>query len=133
MKKLLSLLFVFTLIACGGGSDDNDDDTIGRTTDPLIGVWTLDGGGDGIATFSVNANGSQALSWTGGELDGSVANGTWENTGSDFDALRQIYNLTQDFGDEDGAQAYNGQVFEFSSDFNSFRDLQEADDVWTRQ
>ena len=132
MKKLLSLLLVSTLIACGGNEDDVDD-TTGRTTDPLIGVWTLDGGVDGTATFSVNANGSQALSWTGGELDGDVANGTWENTGSDFDALRQIYNLTQDFGDEDGVETYNGQVFEFSSDFNSFRDLGEVDDVWIRQ
>lgn len=118
MKKLLSLLFVFTLIACGGGSDD--DESMGRTTDPLIGIWS-ELSPDGVALdgdLTVNSNGT----WSLADGDGPFT-GSWTNSGSDFDSLVQDYSFT--------LLAQGGEIqswedrFTFSSDFDRYTLIEE--------
>ena len=76
----------------------------------------------------VNSNGSLTVN----EIDeeGETFSGTWTNTGSDFTALVQIYNISGPEG------SFTASV-RFTSDFNSWQDgeLVEEDepDVWTRQ
>ena len=76
----------------------------------------------------VNSNGSLTVN----EIDeeGETFSGTWTNTGSDFTALVQIYNIS-------GSEGSFTESVRFTSDFNSWQDgeLVEEDepDVWTRQ
>ena len=113
MKKLLSILFVFTLIACGGGSDD--DESMGRTTDPLIGSWSITPF-DGEHSLVINANGSLTVRFVE-EGEESVNTGTWSNNGSDYDASVQIYTVIVDDGEEEiTTNRYNEDFSEFVSD-----------------
>ena len=129
MKKLLSLLFVFTLIACGGGSDD--DESMGRTTDPFIGTWISDSYVvDSITTtdiFTVNSNGTWTvvLTFSDGETDSQ--SGTWSNNGSDFNSTTQIYTVQNDIADESSTS-----VVTFSNNFNSFTS-RDSEITYTRQ
>ena len=117
MKKFLSLLFVFTLIACGGGSDD--DESMGRTTDPLIGIWA-ELGPDGVALdgdLTVNSNGTWSLADPEGPFTGS-----WTNSGSDFDSLVQDYSFSST---QDGETLSWEERITFSSDFDRYTLIEE--------
>ena len=117
MKKLLSLLFVFTLVSCGGGSDD--DESMGRTTDPFIGVWVFVNG-DGITgELEINSNRTYVMGYPN-DWDSPVS-GTWINTATDpdFNSRAQTYltNLGYSYLDPEEITIL------FSADFNSFSQL----------
>ena len=89
LKKLLSLLFVLTIVACGGSDDDE-----GVNIDPIIGKW---GGNcyedsreyvhyrdDGIWIFY------EAL--TNGSIMANHS-GTWVNNGDDLTSDNQNYTM----------------------------------------
>ena len=116
MKKLLSLLFVFTLIACGGGSDD--DESMGRTTDPLIGSWSITPF-DGEHSLVINANGNFTVRIVE-EGEEYVSSGTWSNNGSDFNATVQIYTVTNSGEVETVSARYNENFSEFISDGSTY-------------
>ena len=104
MKKLLSLLFVFTLIACSGGSDD--DESMGRTTDPFIGTWQTNDGGE-IVTIINNSDGTSTVDGYSGS--------TWRNASANpnFNSLTQTYILYD--GEEEDTETIT-----FASDFSTF-------------
>ena len=140
MKKLLSLLFVFTLIACGGGSDEDDNESMGRTTDPLIGTWTITlfvGETDETTiTTTYNANGTILDRQVPVDPPNCVfsCTGTWSNTSpnTDFNSLTQRYTTTMDASvcnpnnicEDDSRLEYgegvNNLSITFNEDFNSF-------------
>ena len=97
----------------------------------FIGTWITGQGGD-TGTMVVNRNGSLTVDYTYEEIDeeDETFSGTWTNTGSDFTALVQIYNIS-------GSEGSFTESVRFTSDFNSWQDgeLVEEDepDVWTRQ
>ena len=125
MKKLFSLLFVFTLIACGGVSDDDVDDTTGRTTDPLIGVW-IELGSDGVALdgdLTISSNGN----WSLADPEGPFT-GTWSNSGSDFDSLIQDYSFSTTV--DGGTETWEDRIT-FSSDFDSYTLIEDNGDRLT--
>ena len=120
MKKLLSLLFVFSLIACVG---DNDDDTL---IDPLIGTWFVESNSytfvlifDSNGTFTSTAT-SKDGGFFGGESPvptlGGYPDGNWVNTENEnytnYKTLQeyQINSIGIEFA----------RILEFSDDFNSF-------------
>ena len=108
-------MFVFTLIACGGGSDD--DESMGRTTDPLIGSWSLTPF-EGEHSLVINANGNFTVRVVE-EGEEYVSSGMWSNNGSDYDASVQIYTVTGD--DEDILTVrYNEDFSEFVSDGSTY-------------
>ena len=114
-------MFVFTLIACGGGSDD--DESMGRTTDPFIGTWQANDGGE-IVTITNYSNGTSTISYT----DGFSSDGqTWRNISSNpnFNSLTQTYIFYE--GTEDEAT----ETITFASDFSTFT-CSECP-VWVRQ
>lgn len=141
-------MFVFTLISCGGGSDE--DESMGRTTDPLIGTWTLTlyvGEVDETTnTITFNTNGTM--------LDRKVpldppncvfsCTGTWSNTSpsTDFNSLTQRYTYTFDASvcnpnnicsDDSRLEYFEEPIVSnvtFSEDFNSFT---IAGETYTRQ
>ena len=122
IKKFTLLFIAATLIACG--AKDEEEDTSGRTTDPLIGTWYTEFDG-GNSTLVVNSNGTWV---SNNEIDDDgtdTYNGGWSNNGNDFDARRQIYTFTG--GGFEGEDIY---TVEFSSDFNT---LSFDEDTWTRQ
>ena len=123
MKKLTLLFIAATLIACG--AKDDDEDTSGRTTDPLIGSWYQEFEG-GNATFVANSNGTWIANF---EEEGETFTNTggWNNNGSDFDAVRQIYTFNYDDEDTDDETF----TIEFNPDFTSL--TFEDDETWTRQ
>ena len=122
MKKLLSILFVFTLIACGGGSDD-DEESIGRTTDPFIGTWQTNDGGE-IVTIINNSNGTSSISYTD-EIGGGT--GTWRNTSNNpnFNSLIQVYVF------EEGTEDESSETVNFASDFSTWTCAECS--LWVRQ
>ena len=97
MKKLLSLLFVFTLVACGGSDDD-------ISTDPFIGTWELIYTGEDASsydtTLEVRGDGTFTetdILYLGNAEDAvGIHTGTWRNLGSDLNSLSQTYYLTLD-------------------------------------
>ena len=105
-------MFVFTLIACGGGS--NDDESMGRTTDPLIGSWSITPF-DGEHSLVINANGNFTVRIVE-EGEEYVTSGTWSNNGSDFNATVQIYTVIVDGEEEITTNRYNEDFSEFVSD-----------------
>lgn len=121
MKKLLLFFIGATLISCGG----KDDDEAGRTTDPLIGTWYREFDDTANATIVYNSNGT----WTGNveeEGETNTITGGWNNNGSDFDAVRQIYTFTYDDDTDDLTF-----TLEFNPDFSSF--TIGDDETWSRQ
>lgn len=119
-----------TLIACGS----NDDDDVGRTTDPIIGTWTVDDRGDS-ATIVFNEDGTftQAWSYSYDPQNPDIFSGTWRNNGSDFSSTTQIYTTTEQNseGIDDGEE--DTFVIIFSDDFNSFYIQDDTVVVHTRQ
>jgi hypothetical protein len=121
MKKLLFVLMFVPLVSCS-----SDDDT-NRTTDPIIGNWICDSClVDNIyslsATAAFNSNGSYATTYNlpegdGGEGVSGSQRGTWENLGSDLNALSQVYKVkeTSESGDQDDIV-----TFTFTENFNEF-------------
>ena len=121
MKKLLLLLLLFPMVSCS-----RDDDT-NRTTDPIIGNWIcdsclVDNRYSLSATAAFNSNGSYATTYNlpegdGGEGVSGSQTGTWENLGSDINALSQVYNFkyTNESDDQDEIATYK-----FTEDFNEF-------------
>ena len=121
MKKLIILFLGLAIISCGGS---DDDESMGRTTDPFIGSWSGEGneGFTGEHLFTVNANGtfSNRIIENGVEYTNS---GTWSNLGSDFNALTQSYRI---IGDDDNSEPettivrHNEDFSEFVSDGDTF-------------
>ena len=121
MKKLLLLLLLFPMVSCS-----RDDDT-NRTTDPIIGNWIcdsclVDNRYSLSATAAFNSNGSYATTYNlpegdGGEGVSGSQTGTWENLGSDLNALSQVYKVkeTSESGDQDDIV-----TFTFTENFNEF-------------
>jgi|TARA_B110000977_G_scaffold179100_1_gene237373 hypothetical protein len=121
MKKLLLLLLLFPMVSCS-----SDDDT-NRTTDPIIGNWIcdsclVDNRYSLSATAAFNSNGSYATTYNlpegdGGEGVSGSQRGTWENLGSDLNALSQVYKVkeTSESGDQDDIV-----TFTFTENFNEF-------------
>lgn len=118
-----------TVISC------SKEDDAGRTTDPLIGTWTLEDDGDS-ATLVFNEDGTFTQAWyyfyDTQNLD--TFSGTWRNNGSDFSSTTQIYTTTEQNseGIDDGEE--ETIVIIFSDDFNSFSyDDEDYTVVHTRQ
>ena len=120
MKKILLLLIGLTIISC---SSDDDDIT---TTDPLIGNWVNTktfGGSDGVSDFTlrIKSDGTYIFTYEyeGVISNGRTINGSWENSGTDFNLLNQIYSFSgiSNSGYRVGASS---KVVKFTSDFNSF-------------
>ena len=121
MKKLLFVLMFVPLVSCS-----SDDDT-NRTTDPIIGNWLcdsclVDNRYSLSATAAFNSNGSYATTYNlpegdGGEGVSGSQRGTWENLGSDLNALSQVYKVkeTSESGDQDDIV-----TFTFTENFNEF-------------
>jgi|TARA_B110001452_G_scaffold136282_1_gene113254 hypothetical protein len=121
MKKLLFVLMFVPLVSCS-----SDDDT-NRTTDPIIGNWIcdsclVDNRYSLSATAAFNSNGSYATTYNlpegdGGEGVSGSQRGTWENLGSDLNALSQVYKVkeTSESGDQDDIV-----TFTFTENFNEF-------------
>ena len=119
MKKLLSLLFVFTLVACGGSDDDTNQE---RTTDPLIGTWDqviyytafrIEYADDG-QMYEIDEDGEKSI------VMGTTSQLLWSNQGAtDLTSLEQYYLFADDSRD-DGDWATRCYVF--SDDYNRFRD-----------
>ena len=109
------------LVSCS-----SDDDT-NRTTDPIIGNWIcdsclVDNRYSLSATAAFNSNGSYATTYNlpegdGGEGVSGSQRGTWENLGSDLNALSQVYKVkeTSESGDQDDIV-----TFTFTENFNEF-------------
>ena len=107
-------------------SCSSDDDT-NRTTDPIIGNWIcdsclVDNRYSLSATAAFNSNGSYATTYNlpegdGGEGVSGSQRGTWENLGSDLNALSQVYKVkeTSESGDQDDIV-----TFTFTENFNEF-------------
>ena len=114
-------MLLFPMVSCS-----RDDDT-NRTTDPIIGNWICDpcSDDDGYSlsvTGAFNSNGSYATTYNlpegdGGEGVSGSQTGTWENLGSDINALSQVYNFkyTNESDDQDEIATYK-----FTKDFNEF-------------
>ena len=121
MKKLLLVLMFVPLVSCSSDDDAN------RPTDPIIGNWicdpcSVDDRYSLSATGAFNSNGSYATTYNlpegdGGEGVSESQRGTWENLGSDLNALSQVYNFkgTDEEGDRDEIV-----TFRFTEDFNEF-------------
>ena len=101
--------------------------TLIGTTDPIIGNWICDpcSNDDGYSlsvTGAFNSNGSYATTYNlpegdGGEGVSGSQRGTWENLGSDLNALSQVYKVkeTSESGDQDDIV-----TFTFTENFNEF-------------
>ena len=119
MKKLLSLLFVLTLIACGGSDDDTNEL---RTTDPLIGTWDqvifntafrIEYADDG-QMYEIDEDGIKTI------IMGTTSQSLWSNMGNtDLSSLEQYY-LFADDSREDGD--WFTRCYVFSDDYSRFRD-----------
>ena len=129
MKKLLSLLFVFTLVACWGSDDDDDN-----STDPFIGTWELIYTGEDASSYDttmlVRSDGTYTTTdiFYGTENSIYIDTGTWTNMGSDLNSLSQTYYITVD----EESQANSLITVIFSSDFNSLNINTYRGD-WERQ
>ena len=114
-------MLLFPMVSCS-----RDDDT-NRTTDPIIGNWIcdsclVDNRYSLSATAAFNSNGSYATTYNlpegdGGEGVSESQRGTWENLGSDLNALSQVYKVkeTSESGDQDDIV-----TFTFTENFNEF-------------
>ncbi|MGY8968716.1 MAG: hypothetical protein ACKVHT_09470 [Flavobacteriales bacterium] len=114
-------MLLFPMVSCS-----SDDDT-NRTTDPIIGNWIcdsclVDNRYSLSATAAFNSNGSYATTYNlpegdGGEGVSGSQRGTWENLGSDLNALSQVYKVkeTSESGDQDDIV-----TFTFTENFNEF-------------
>ena len=128
-----------TVISC------SKDDDAGRTTDPLIGTWTL-GDEDDSGTVVFNEDGTFTETWyyLADTQNPDTYSGTWRNNGSDFSSTIQIYTFNSE-GIDDGEEETSGIIF--TDDFNSWQ-LQEEqcseaqgsdfcddyeNDIWYRQ
>ena len=122
MKKLLLVLMFVPLVSCSSDDDAN------RPTDPIIGNWicdpcSVDDRYSLSATGAFNSNGSYATTYNlpegdGGEGVSEGQRGTWENLGSDFNALSQVYNFKVTYVE---AELQDEIVtFRFTEDFNEF-------------
>ena len=122
MKKLLLLILLVSMVSCSSDIEDN------RTTDPIIGNWicdpcSVDDRYSLSATAAFNSNGSYATTYNlpegdGGEGVSEGQRGTWENLGSDFNALSQVYNFKVTYVE---AELQDEIVtFRFTEDFNEF-------------
>jgi hypothetical protein len=121
MTKLLLFLLLVPMVSCSSDDDAN------RTTDPIIGNWICDpcSDDDGYSlsvTGAFNSNGSYATTYNlpegdGGEGVSGSQRGTWENLGSDLNALSQVYKVkeTSESGDQDDIV-----TFTFTENFNEF-------------
>ena len=121
MKKLLLLILLVSVVSC------SSDIEVNITTDPIIGNWicdpcSVDDRYSLSSTGAFNSNGSYTATYNlpegdGGEgLSGSQT-GTWENIGSDLNALSQVYKVkeTSESGDQDDIV-----TFTFTENFNEF-------------
>ena len=121
MKKLLLLILLVFMVSCSSDDDAN------RTTDPIIGNWicdpcSVDDRYSLSATVAFNSNGSYTATYNlpegdGGEGVSGSQTGTWENLGSDINALSQVYNFkyTNESDDQDEIATHR-----FTEDFNEF-------------
>jgi hypothetical protein len=121
MKKLLLLILLVSVVSC------SSDIEVNRTTDPIIGNWIcdsclVDNRYSLSATAAFNSNGSYATTYNlpegdGGEGVSGSQRGTWENLGSDLNALSQVYKVkeTSESGDQDDIV-----TFTFTENFNEF-------------
>jgi hypothetical protein len=118
MKKLLSLLSVFTLVACGGSDDDTNQE---RTTDPLIGTWDqvifntayrIEYADDG-QMYEIDEDGERTV------IMGTTSQFLWSNQGAtDLTSLEQYYMFEDDSRDDDD---WFISCYVFSDDYNRFR------------
>lgn len=86
MKKNLSLLFVLSLIACGGS--DEEDVINNDNVDPIIGVWNEEleeGSSFSSIIWVFNSDGSLSLSFDGS----NTSSGQWEFLGSNLDGTKR--------------------------------------------
>ena len=111
--KILAFVLGLTLVSCGSSDEDED---LGRTTDPIIGVWEQNYGDDDdswIVRFSANGEVVDEI------RDGSnydVYRGVWSTTENpDFNSQNRIYTL--DFGEN---RIFRNEGFTFSDDFETF-------------
>lgn len=104
MKKLIILFLGLAVISCGGSEDD---ESMGRTTDPIIGTWLeIDETNPSTLVFGSSGN------YTESDSDNTY-NADWVNNGNNFDSLSQTYTLTAQ------SQSLTMNVL-FSEDFNTF-------------
>ena len=123
MKKILSLLLVFTFVACGGSDDD-----VSVVSDPLIGTWMVtqdqsanftalgftgsvifkiilnfNSDGTGGQTTEIETDNSLILALFEEELEDGNPLYNWVNTNNspDFSNTTQFYILTEDGDDEE--------------------------------
>ena len=126
MKKLIILFLGLAVISCGGS---DDDESMGRTTDPLIGTWRASAD-DGSITIVANANGTYSVSLIiSGQSNNSIT-GTWTNSGNDFSQLTQNYVMLENGDDPEDA---DNVTFTFSADYNSMTDSEDPDTTFVRQ
>ena len=115
MKKLIILFLGLAIISCGGS---DDDESMGRTTDPLIGSWSITPF-EGEHSLVINANGNFTVRVVE-EGEEYVTTGTWSNNGSDYDASVQIYTVIVDGEEEITTNRYNEDFSEFVSDGSTY-------------
>ena len=91
MKKLIILFLGLAIISCGGS---DDDESMGRTTDPIIGNWRWSSGGD-IERWNFSSSGNLTFLRSSSDFpeDNLSASGRWTNNGNDFNSLSQTYML----------------------------------------
>jgi hypothetical protein len=147
MKKILSLLLVFTFVACGGSDDD-----VSVVSDPLIGTWMVtqdqsanfaalgftgsvifkiifivNSDGTGSQTTEIETDNNLILDLFEEELEDGNPSFNWFNTSNnpDFSNTTQTYIITED--DEDEVEK-EFSVINFNSSFTEFiiRDSDEG-------
>ena len=130
MKKLIILFLGLAIISCGGS---DDDESMGRTTDPLIGVW-LNTVEEITTTFTANSNGN-FTSLTEYPTSSISSSGTWSNNGSDLNSNSQLYTFTTE--ENNDSENDDPQILRvvYSNNFNAFTIYSGTNDevTYTRQ
>lgn len=106
---------------------------MGRTTDPLIGVW-LYTVGERTTTFTANSNGN-FTSLTEYPTSSISSYRTWSNNGSDLNSNSQLYTFTTE--ENNDSENDDPQILRvvYSNNFNAFTIYSGTNDevTYTRQ
>lgn len=121
-----------TVISC------SKDDDAGRTTDPLIGTWTVEGEGFSVtAVFNEDGTFTRTEYYQGDTQNPDISLGTWRNNGSDFSSTIQIYTFTTVNSEGNGEDYIETPEITFTDDFNSWQPNEDYCDnvceTWFRQ
>ena len=99
MKKLLLLTFVFTLFACSGGDDDNDNTTNSEFQGELSGTFSVDD--NGTWTAGINSN---------GDVSGTANSTTFSDTYSLEGSVSSSGQFQATFGTSSAGGGFTGQL-----------------------